>query len=232
MATCACFVLWKHSAFKRSRFRFPLKRSFYPFSQGLPRAICIDASVFPVQPLDRWLDDAAAASSFFAYKRQEKTVSLSSWFLAANRENSLVKKWDKYVKDYWLVRREPKSTTRDLQFLKDPLNEMRPFEPDLALPYPYFWFHHLFSILVQTDAEARKIWGACENRPSISAHKIKDEIRRLEHRNRKPLRRVWNFFFPKPNRAEFMDWISSTEMQKLDWRSKSNPLSLMKSLKK
>ena len=36
IATCACRVVWNHSALRTSFRKVPLKRSLYPFSQGLP----------------------------------------------------------------------------------------------------------------------------------------------------------------------------------------------------
>ncbi|MDJ0859070.1 MAG: capsular polysaccharide synthesis protein [Dinoroseobacter sp.] len=194
--------------------------------------IWIDASVFPVVPLDRWIDDAVSHNDFFAYTRPEPEVALSSWFLAANPNSKLISKWEKLVTQYWSIQRPPRSETRDLQFLKDPLNEMRPFDEGLATPYPYFWFHHLFSILLQTNTEAQEIWNARQIKPFEATHILQNEVAKLEHRQQKPRKNLLRRLFPRdrPRNSEFLEWIYAAEMQKLDWRCNSYPTKLMKNL--
>ncbi len=122
-------------------------------------------------------------------------MALSSWFLAASPNSKLISKWEKLVTQYWSIPRPLRSETRDLQFLKNLLNEMRPFDERQATFYPYFWFQRLFSIMLQTNTEAQELWNTHQIKPFEATHMLQNEVAKLEHRQQKPRKSLLRRFF-------------------------------------
>jgi len=106
-----------------------------------------DASTLCNISLDDWLQDVVQ-TGFFAFKLHDFPNGdrpLSSWFLAARQGNSLVGKWASRVHKYW----------------KD-----RPSSDD------YFWFHHQFYELLETDAIAARDWNRVPKLSADGPHSI------------------------------------------------------------
>lgn len=97
-----------------------------------------DATTFCNQSLDNWLDKNIQ-SGFFGFDKPGPDRLLSSWFLYAEKNNYIVKKWKEYTIKYW-----------------NNNNEM----------HTYFWFHYLFNELYNSDDMFKKIWNFT---PKISA---------------------------------------------------------------
>lgn len=97
-----------------------------------------DATTYCLQPLDAWLPDVVGAG-FFAFHRPGPDRLISSWFLAATRNNGLVQRWSESTAAYWRGR-----TERD----------------------HYFWFHYLFGAECETDPA---FLSAYEAMPKVSA---------------------------------------------------------------
>ena len=57
-----------------------------------------DATTFCATPLDGWLG-SVSVSGFFAFDKQKTT--LASWFLVAEKDSLILRKWKKYAARYW-----------------------------------------------------------------------------------------------------------------------------------
>jgi hypothetical protein len=97
-----------------------------------------DATTYCVRPLKDWLFDVLP-SGFFAFDRPGPDRLLSSWFLAAARDNYLVQRWAKLTLEYWQERQQR---------------------------HPYFWFHHIFGAEYERNAAFRSTYDIT---PKISA---------------------------------------------------------------
>ena len=98
----------------------------------------VDATTYCLRPLDDWLF-GVLETGFFAFHRPAAERLLSSWFLAAERENFIVRCWAQATRDYWAAR------------------EQR---------HAYFWFHELFSSEYEKDPLFRSLF---DRTPKISA---------------------------------------------------------------
>lgn len=186
-----------------------------------------DASVFPLCTLDQWLPAALAPIGFFAFSRPEPSLRLSSWFLAAEPQNALLLAWRDLVRLYWSVPREPAFKGREAIILDDPEHQMRPFDLKDPAPFPYFWFHHLFSVLVANDEALAALWHRRTVLPSIDAHALQTLYRRRSRRRRREhAARVLRALFGD---RKLQHAVSRTPMQKLDWRA-SYPLQTLETL--
>lgn len=193
--------------------------------------VWVDASVFPVVPLRTWIDDAIHNDNFFAFARPEEVSPLSSWFLAATPESQLIKKWNDLTSLYWSVAREPVSDKRKLEFLDNPLEQMQPFTPDAKMPYPYFWLHHLFCCLLQTDEEAAALWRDRESRSFKPAHEVQRIYLEVDRKNAKLHRRLLPVLRRKmPSKSMVEQAAFEAEVQKLDWRYPSYQLDWLSEL--
>ena len=93
--------------------------------------VWVDATLFCNKPLDDWLSPYLN-QGFFAFAKPSPDRALSSWFLASAEQNYLVEKWHSETLAYWAERRDP---------------------------HHYFWFHYLFSDLIEADRQFNDIWG-------------------------------------------------------------------------
>lgn len=194
--------------------------------------IWTDASVLPLRPLDDWLEAALSKSDFFAYERAGYTLPLSSWFLAAKPDALIPKRWHDLSKTYWLCERSPLTTGQETYFVpEEPEKVMKPFQTNPAMPYPYFWVHHLFGILLQTDAQFQNAWNSrlrvCASVPHRLAEMFHEETlnRRGLKRYKYKLKSWLNGGLDKKIKLA----VSGSEMQKLDWRQ-DYPLNLLADL--
>lgn len=90
-----------------------------------------DATTFCNKPLDEWLGDYIK-TGFWAFDKPGADRLVSSWFLYAEKDNYIIKRWHEKTIEYWNTH-----------------NEM----------HHYFWFHYLFGDLYKTDAKFRNIWN-------------------------------------------------------------------------
>lgn len=97
-----------------------------------------DATTVCAKPLDDWLP-SHLTSGFFAFDRPGGDRLVASWFLAAARENYIVKTWRDSVIAYWRGR-----TKR----------------------HDYFWFHHLFGDLYGSDQHFAELWDSTTKSPA------------------------------------------------------------------
>ena len=114
----------------------------------LPRefgGVWADATLLCNRPLDDWLPGVMDAG-FFAFTAAGRDRVLSSWFLATTTPNHyLVSQWHKRSVDYW----------RGRQCSDD-----------------YFWFHHQFRDLCETDRLAAEAWSRVPKHSADGPHAL------------------------------------------------------------
>jgi hypothetical protein len=100
--------------------------------------VWVDATLFCNRTLDEWLPDVMK-EGFFAFAAPGPDRPLSSWFLSAASDNYLISTWFRKTIEYWSNRAESDD---------------------------YFWFHHLFREVCETDRTAAEAWARV---PKVSA---------------------------------------------------------------
>jgi hypothetical protein len=188
--------------------------------------IWTDASVVPLQPLDDWINGALEKTDFFAFEREGVVLPMSSWFLAAKPNAVILEQWCALVQTYWSVERAPVHVEGQPHFVPlNPMASMAPFNPERRTDYPYFWLHHLFGVLLQTNTEFAQAWEQRCRISSRDAHCFARHFNR-QYKPRKNLKKVAH----QLQRALGFHGIRSikevsvgTKMQKLDWRIKYPP---------
>lgn len=134
-----------------------------------------DATSFCVSPLDDWLD-SKLGSGFFAFARPGPDRILSSWFIAAQRENYLIMQVYEFMRSYWAgssIRRDHNDLivrvlSRLLQL--SPQTRALWFSRlirDRLGASPYFALHYGFEKTIRDNPECHKIWHCT---PKVSAH--------------------------------------------------------------
>lgn len=99
-----------------------------------------DATTYCLKPLDSWIDEAVSAG-FFGFANPGPDRMLSSWFMAAKPNQTILSIWQKYCVDYWNAHDER---------------------------HIYFWFHgYLFRKAYEENKYFRDIWDIS---PQISAN--------------------------------------------------------------
>jgi hypothetical protein len=132
--------------------------------------IWVDASVLPARPLDSWLPERVAQTSFFAFQRPGPDRPLSSWFLAASPDHELTVKWWDQVRQFWSGKRVLTQYEGNV-IPHDPVATVSPATQKTG-EYPYFWFHYLFDYLVGTDEDFARQWNACQPLAADPAHAL------------------------------------------------------------
>ena len=97
-----------------------------------------DATTFCNQSLDIWLNKNIK-TGFFGFDKPGEDRLLSSWFLYAEKNNYIIKKWKEKTILYW--KNHNKAHT-------------------------YYWFHYLFGDLYNSDNKFKELW---DSTPKISA---------------------------------------------------------------
>jgi hypothetical protein len=92
--------------------------------------VWVDATLYCNRPLDEWLP-GVMTEGFFAFATPGPGRSLASWFLGAASDDHLISSWCRWTMEYW---------------------SNRPDSND------YFWFHHLFRDMCESDHLAMEEW--------------------------------------------------------------------------
>ena len=150
-------------------------------------------------------------------------LPLSSWFMAAKPNSIITRHWNALVHSYWSVERMPLHVPgQSICVPPDPLSLMEPFNPEKCTPYPYFWLHHLFGALLQTDPEFLEAWGQRFRLPSAEAHRFANHFH-YQTKRRSGLRMVafqLQRFLGVQRHHPIKKLCKGWRMQKLDWRTK------------
>jgi len=140
--------------------------------------VWVDATCFCVKPLDEWLPDVIP-TGFFAFERPGPDRMISSWFIAAAKDNYIISAYRNMVNSYWhenpgLISAEsatPKLLKRKLEHMHTQKWFAWPTRKVLKL-YPYFWFHYLFETLYLHDHRFRKLWDLTPKISSDIPHRL------------------------------------------------------------
>lgn len=172
--------------------------------------VWVDAATLPITPLDAWLEAATRPTGFFAFEAPSDRP-LASWFIAATEHHQLVELWWDAVSTYW-HRPRRLATVPGERFIvpTDPVASVSPPAAEGSI-YPYFWFHYLFRLLIETDAEASHLWRSTPRISSLPPHALQLLCRSN----------------PEPTVAAIASAVRGTAVQKLDWRQ-SYPIERLK----
>jgi hypothetical protein len=123
-----------------------------------------DATCYCNKSLDDWLT-GYMGTDFFAFNRPGPDRMISSWFIAANKNNYITNTYKDRVNAYW--KENPRISFFESSkwlFLNKYLLRMGPqvwfrsFVLKILKVYPYFWFHYLFENIYLKDSRFREIW--------------------------------------------------------------------------
>lgn len=103
-----------------------------------------DATVYCNRPLDEWLGPQLT-SGFFAFSRPTHDRMLSSWFLASEANHLIVDRWCARTLEYWVTHKSA---------------------------HDYFWFHHLFGELFNSDPVFAAAWKRVPSWSAAEPHAI------------------------------------------------------------
>jgi len=141
-----------------------------------------DATCYCAKPLNEWLPECMP-SGFFAFRRPGPDRELSNWFLAAQPDNLLIRRFRDRVNAYW---REHDLTSDRYPMLIRWMNSI--FNRNQATTrwwfswlvmnvlkvHPYFWNHYLFAYLLRRDPDCRSIWEATPDFPASIPHVLQE----------------------------------------------------------
>lgn len=92
--------------------------------------VWVDATTICAKPLSLWLSDHLE-QGFFAFDKPSTNRMISTWFIAAEKNNYLVRQWRDSSIKYWTNRKK-----RD----------------------NYFWVHNLFAEIYESDCQFKLLW--------------------------------------------------------------------------
>lgn len=159
--------------------------------------IWVDASLFPVKPLDQWLPGVLTKVGFFAFERPAADRLISSWFLATAPNHPILRGWWQEITRFWSKPRELIPGTPD-----NPVLCVSDEEATANDEYRYFWFHYLFQYLVETRSELAELWGDCIKCSAEPPHQLQFLLAKNKH----------------PLEAEVRAAAAAAPVQKLNWR--------------
>jgi len=129
--------------------------------------VWVDATLYCCQPVESWLEPYMT-SGFFAFRNPGPDRPLSTWFIAAQPQNDLMKMWRDKGFRYWRHRRY--SGNRRFPDLYGWLSRKWERHPHASRcwfrwwiryglgMHPYFWAHYLFLQLLQENLVASHYW--------------------------------------------------------------------------
>jgi hypothetical protein len=159
--------------------------------------VWIDASLFPVKPLDDWLPEAIEPEGFFAFARPAPDRLLSTWMLAATPDHPLVVAWWGELLRFWT---RPRQLLLDIP--DDPVATVRPPYAEAVATYNYFTHHYLFAYLMETRPDLAAIWQRCPQPSAGPPHRLQALFG----------------FGPDPDKKAIRKAAIATPVQKLNWR--------------
>lgn len=139
--------------------------------------VWVDATTFCTKSLDSWLH-AQMKTGFFAFSRPNTDRLLSSWFMAAEKGNTLAAAYQQLAFNFWqsvnpktLLKREEKyhglSAMAKWLYQKKPTWAVQSWFVRVAKISHYFWFHYAFEVLNKQSASCAKMW---DETPTFSAN--------------------------------------------------------------
>lgn len=146
--------------------------------------VWLDATCLMSAPFDDWAPALAQRSGFFAFTRPGPDRLISSWCILAEKNNVLLGKLLESLRAYWSVERRiyfgfegvprwnsPSRRARK-KALANPRWAVDPKGGALTPFAPYYFFHYLFELLVETDRGAAGVWKHTPRISAVPAHCI------------------------------------------------------------
>jgi hypothetical protein len=187
-----------------------------------------DATCFCVSPLDDWLYPRLK-SGFFAFSRPGRDRILSSWFLAAERDNYLVSSVYAFMLSYWtghpIKRDQADVAVRVLARLLGLSPQTRSLWFSRLIretigASPYFALHYGFEKVIREDDECSKIWRSTSKLSADGPHKLlaaglmsaaTPEIRQeIDSRDTPVYKTTWKIDDSKISSASVLGYLLST----------------------
>ena len=116
--------------------------------------VWVDATVFPIAPLDEWIDDALGPYGFFAPSAPGPDRLVSSWFLAAEQDSPVIDAWKAAAEIYWNGKHAAVLELTDYESPIDASLELSKIER-----VPYYWVHYLYNSIFFNQPLVRKNHG-------------------------------------------------------------------------
>lgn len=133
--------------------------------------VWVDATCFCRRPLDTWLEEATP-SGFFLFTKPVPQSLVAVWFIAARKDNHLIKAWAKAAEQYILESPNLARRVKIARWFKWFSNNVTVTRYYFSFPvrrifkfYHYYWFMYLFAEVIRKDRRAREIWNAMPKRP-------------------------------------------------------------------
>lgn len=160
--------------------------------------IWVDASGFPIRPLNDWLTPMVNDVGFFGFEHPTPDRLISSWFLAASPRHVILREWWNETKRFWSKPR--RLVPGDAP---NPVASVSPQSGGATDQFPYFWFHYLFQYLVESRPEIAALWHRCPKMPAVSAHRLQYLFLNVQN----------------PTAAAIRQAAYASPVQKLNWRA-------------
>jgi hypothetical protein len=130
--------------------------------------VWVDSTCLCREPLDAWITHYTT-SGFFAFERPGRDRMLSSWFMAAKKDNYLVSRYARKMNRFWTSNHLTLATS---EFVEEKKWEAKTYKwfsfwvLKYHKVYPYFIFHYMFEKIYHSDSKFKSIW---DSTPKISA---------------------------------------------------------------
>jgi hypothetical protein len=182
-----------------------------------------DATLFCMRPLDEWVHGATSKSGFFAFSKPGYDRMLSSWFIAAEKENYVTCGWLRSYGSFWSI--GPMVSTSVGRFYYKIIHVLNTYlhlffivdkffyiNKRLFGLFPYFSFHYSFGREYRRNKKLREFWDKTEKISANEPHTISHYMKRL---------RKNKITDEEKEREEIMNFIKNNKeipLYKLDWR--------------
>jgi mannosyltransferase OCH1-like enzyme len=186
--------------------------------------VWVDATTFPLLPINDWLPNKMDAGYFFYYRPGRDRI-ISSWFIAAEKNNELLKKVYKNLKEYWnnnTFKNLKKDSSSSILFLNKLVNRnlfltklwFTPLFTKFLRLTPYFVTHYMIYKTISHDMKSRQNFKKMVKVSANPSHVFKNSILM------EPL---------CPDLKEFID-NKKTPVIKLGWRAVGEDIPLNSNL--
>lgn len=133
--------------------------------------VWVDATCLCLKPLDDWIY-SYLQDGFFAFDRPGIDRPIASWFLASASDCYLTNKYCEEVNHYWTARRFSNQDNAIGRWINSKIQSRMQHIPcdsqEFTLLFnltkwarfcPYYWFHYLFSQILNTDKACYEAWN-------------------------------------------------------------------------
>jgi hypothetical protein len=186
----------------------------------------IDATVFPVVPLDIWFKDALADADLFCFFVPFGWRRMDNWFLYADPESVSLDIWFERILQFWCKSRSFIDTTelQDSGFTKEnrfeplSIHKMTQSSGILGSRYLYLWSQFIFEELVIENEKFSGNWNKIAKLDGMRCAEVQFYLKRNDKNVRKWIRRL----MPIADRYKIYSYMKHCPVLKLDWREKYN----------